>query len=217
VALSAVLGVAGGVVGGQLLGGTPRGPDPLGLGVPLVNQACNGQSLLVTASGTSDAGLSSAVAEDPDHTRYLRIDSSCGTAWRQNDLVATGYVTYLGPYASAGQACQQRMTVAHRGDLVTRLSAGSTEPLQCLCYLDYATFPILRPRMTITAQIGIYVRAMQKLLVTAKLNPPDHVNGLYDEETTAQIKAFQGQVGLPQNGVLDSPTWHQLLSKACGD
>jgi hypothetical protein len=215
VTLSAVLGVVGGAISGHLLDRGPSGPDPLGLGVPQVNQQCTGQSLLVTAWGASDAALSSAVAENPDHTRYLRIDSSCDTAWRQNGLVATGYATYLGPYGSVGQACQERMTVAHRGDMVTRLQSGNTAPVQCLCYLDYATFPTLRQGMTVTARIGIYVRAMQKLLVTAKLSPPEAVNGLYDAATVERIKSFQAAKGLPQTGFVDGPTWHQLLGPGC--
>jgi murein L,D-transpeptidase YcbB/YkuD len=215
VTASALLGIVGGVVGGHLLDHTSRGPDPLGLGVSLVNQSCTSQSLLVTAWGVSDAALSSAVAENPDHTRYLRVDSSCNTAWRQNTLPATGYVTYLGPYASVGQACQQRMTVAHRGDMVTRLQSGNTEPVQCLCYLDYTTFPTLRQEMTVTARIGIYVRAMQKLLVTAKLSSTEDITGLYDHKTVQQIRAFQAAKGLPQNGIVDGPTWHQLLGPGC--
>ena len=100
--------------------------------------------------------------------------------------------------------------------MVTRLRAGNIDPVPCLCYLDYATFPTLLPGMTVTARAGIYVRAMQKLLVTAKLNPPDHITGLYDAATVAQIKAFQAQKGLPQSGVVDGPTWHQLLGQSCG-
>jgi murein L,D-transpeptidase YcbB/YkuD len=215
VALSATLGVVGGVVSGHLLGGAPAGPDPLGLGVSMVNQQCTGQSLLVTAWGATDTSLTSAVAENPDHTHYLRIASSCNTAWRQNGLAAVGYAAYLGPYGSVGQACEQRMTVAHRGDMVTRLQAGNTQPVQCLCYLDYTTFPTLRQGMTVTARIGIYVRAMQKLLVTAKLSPPEAVTGLYDAATMQRIEAFQAAKGLPQNGYVDGPTWHQLLGPGC--
>jgi hypothetical protein len=215
VTASAVLGLVGGVLGGQLLDRRDAGPDPLGLGVPLVNQACTGQALLVTAKGTSQSALAPAVAEDPDHARYLSVDHSCATAWRQKGRLTEGYVSYLGPYPSMGQACQARMTVAHRGDLVTRLTAGNRLPLQCLCYLDYATFPILRPGMSVDARIGIYVRALQKMLITAKLNPPAHVTGLYDATTIEQVKDFQGQNGLRQTGVVDGSTWHTLQGKVC--
>jgi Putative peptidoglycan binding domain len=215
VAASAVLGVVGGVAGGTLLDSGTAAPDPLGLGVPLVDQACTGKSVLVTETGTSQAALSSAVSEDPDHTRYLRVDRSCSTVWRQHGKAARGYAAYLGPYDSVAQACQDRMTVAHRGDVVTRLEAGSTAPLQCLCYLDYTTFPTLRVRMDVTPGIGMYVRGLQHLLVTARLNRADHVNGLYDDATIEHVMALQGQKGLRQSGIVDSSTWHALLGKVC--
>jgi hypothetical protein len=217
VTVSAMLGLVGGVVSGHLLQSGPSGPDPLGLGVSLVNQRCTGQALLVTSWGTSDSSLAYAVAENPDHTHYLSVVRSCDTAWRQNQHPTTGYVTYLGPYDTVGQACQLRMTAAHRGDMVTRLRSGSTEPVQCLCYLDFVTFPTLRTGMTVSARTGIYVRAMQKLLVTAKLRPTGQLTGLYDESTTADIKTLQAEKGLPQTGVVDGPTWHLLLGAACGE
>jgi peptidoglycan hydrolase-like protein with peptidoglycan-binding domain len=70
--------------------------------------------------------------------------------------------------------------------------------------------------MTVTAKVGIYVRAMQKLLITAGMNPADHITGLYDQTTIEQIKAFQAKKGLPQNGVVDGATWHQLQAPGCG-
>lgn len=211
VTVSAVLGVLGGVVAGLHLGS--GGSDPLGLGVPLVNQACSGKSLLVTMASRSQAAIASAVAED-SRTRYLEIDKSCPTAWKQN-VQAHGYAAYLGPYSSVSQACQARMTVAHRGDLVTRLEDGSTAPVQCLCYLDYASMPVLRPGMDVTALDGIYVRALQKLLYTLKLNPHDTETGLYDDATVQQVRTFQGQDSLRQTGVVGAPTWHALTGKAC--
>jgi Putative peptidoglycan binding domain len=215
VALSAVLGVAGGVVSSHVLKSTPGGPDPLGLGVSLVNQACTGESLLVTGWGTATPPLAAAVAEDPDHVRYLDITHSCATAWKTSGTLDAGYATYLGPYSTVSQACQTRMTAEHRGDLVTRLKAGTTQPVQCLCYLDYATMPTLRPGMEVTDLEGIYIRALQQLLVTLGLNQPDHLPGLYDAETVSQIRQFQGQGALPQSGVVSSSTWHALLNKGC--
>jgi hypothetical protein len=216
VVVSAVLGLGGGVAGGLVLGGgSAHGPDPLGLGVSLVDQGCTGKSLLVTASGKSQAELASAVAENPDHTRYLAVDASCATAWRQGGAQSHGYVTYLGPYDSVGQACAERMTVAHRGDLVTRLEEGTTQPVQCLCYVDFATMPKLRLGMDATARDGIYVRALQKVLATLKLNPSDTQTGIYDQSTVDQVKQLQSTNGLRPSGVVDSTTWHTLLGKGC--
>jgi hypothetical protein len=217
VAASAVLGLVGGAVGATVFDHKPAGPDPLALGISLVNQQCTGESLLVTSTGLSPTLLSSAVAEDPDHTRYLQIDRSCPTTWRESGAPARGYATYLGPYSSPGEACRIRMTAAHRGDPVARLVNGSSQPVQCLCYLDFATMPQLRPGMEVGALDGIYVFALQRLLTTMGLNPPDHDNGLYDELTQTQIKAFQRSIPLPQNGVVDHSIWHSLLQRGCRD
>lgn len=214
-ALSAALGVAGGIVGGHLLKSGPAGPDPLGLGIPMVNQQCTGKSLLVTAWGTSVPPLAAAVAEDPSHVRYLDITHSCATAWKTSGTLDTGYATYLGPYPTVSQACQTRMTAEHRGDLVTRLLAGTAAPVQCLCYLDYATMPTLRPGMEITTLDGIYIRALQQLLVTLGLNQPDHLEGVYDAETQSQIKKFQAGANLRQSGSVGVDTWHALLNQGC--
>ncbi|HEX3929839.1 MAG TPA: peptidoglycan-binding domain-containing protein [Nocardioides sp.] len=212
--VSAVLGIVGGVVSGSLLDRTHAVHDPLGLGVSLVDQACTGQSVLVTMASRSQAALASAVAEDPDHTRYLEIAGSCPTVWKQN-ATAHGYAAYLGPYTSVSQACQARMTVAHRGDVVTKLQNGATAPVQCLCYLDYVSLPLLRPGMDVTARDGIFVRGLQKLLYTLKLNPHDTETGLYDAATISQVRTFQGLDSLRQSGIVSPPTWHALQGKAC--
>lgn len=214
VAVSAVLGVVGGVVTGTLLDRHPTTHDPLGLGVPLVNQQCTGQSVLVTMASRSEAALASAVAEDPAHTRYLEIDRSCPTAWKQ-DVAAHGYAAYLGPYSSVSQACQARMTVAHRGDLVTRLVHGAQQPVQCLCYLGFSTMPTLRPGMDVGARDGIYVRGLQNLLFTVGLNAHDTETGLYDDATIAQVRSFQTLKTLPATGIVNAATWHALQGKAC--
>ncbi|MGC4109780.1 MAG: peptidoglycan-binding domain-containing protein [Nocardioides sp.] len=213
VTVSAVLGIAGGVLSGRLIDHGSGGSDPLGLGVDMVNQSCTGQSLLVTMASRSQDALASAVAENPD-TRYLEITRSCPTVWKQ-EVTAHGYATYLGPYSTISQACQTRMTVAHRGDLVTRLVNGSTQPVQCLCYLGYSTMPILRQSMDLSALDGIYVRALQKMLYTAGVNHDDTETGLYDDATIKQVKAFQTLKGLPANGVVNAATWHALQGRAC--
>jgi murein L,D-transpeptidase YcbB/YkuD len=107
------------------------------------------------------------------------------------------------------------MTAAHRGDLVTRLVAGVTQPVQCLCYLDYTSMPTLRPGMDVGARAGIYVRALQKVLETMSLNDARHETGLYDEQTVAQVKRLQRVNGLAPNGVVDASTWHTVLGKGC--
>jgi hypothetical protein len=212
--VSAVLGLVGGVAGATMLDGS-RAADPLGLGVSLVNQPCSNQSLVVTIAGSSAARLASAVAEDPHHVRYLHIADSCPTVWTSGGTRSHGYATYLGPYQTVVAACRVRMTAEHRGDLVTRLSDGSREPVQCLCYLDYQTMPQLRPGMTVDALDGIYVFALQDVLASIGLNPTDPLTGTYDQATIDAVKAFQHARALPANGVVDAATWHDLQGPGC--
>lgn len=213
-ALSGILGVLGGAAVGSLPGHQEQ-PDPLGLGVAMVNQQCTGKSLVVTVGGTSPALLSSAVVDDREHTRYLEVANSCPTAWNSTNTRTDGYVTYLGPYDSVAQACQVRMTAPHRGDLVTQLHRGNQAPVQCLCYLDYRTMPVLRPGMNVSDLDGIYVHSLQNLLTSMGLNPVEHNTGLYDTRTVDQITAFQRAAGLPQKGVVDPATWHLLKNQGC--
>jgi peptidoglycan hydrolase-like protein with peptidoglycan-binding domain len=208
--------VLGGVVAGSLLD-HHEAPDPLGLGVSLVNQPCSDESLVVTVTGTSFARLATAVSEDPDHVRYLDIARSCPTAWNAAGTRRHGYATYLGPYDSVGKACAVRMTAAHRGDLVTRLRSGGRAPMQCVCYLDYATMPTLRTGMGADALDGIYVFALQDLLTSIGLNPPAHSTGLYDTQTVQEVTEFQRSRALPANGVVDAATWHSLQGPGCQD
>lgn len=211
--VSAALGVVGGMAGAAVLGDRAQ-PDPLGLGIPLVDQPCGRTSVLVTAWGTSASALAPAVAEDPDHTRYLEVAGSCRASWKQHGTRTEGYVAYLGPYPSAAQACQVRMTAAHRGDLVTRLREGDTGAVQCLCYVDFAQMPELRPGMVADAEESIYIRALQDLLAQLGLNKADDLSGIYDARTVAAVRAFQAGRSTPSRpGFVNSATWQSLVGQ----
>jgi len=212
VTVSAVLGVLGGVAAGVALE-RPHGVDPLRLGVTMVNQSCTGEFLLVTAAGTSDSALDPGVAGDQDRAHYLEVDHSCPTAWKPDGTTTHGYIAYLGPYASAAQACSDR--VVRRGSFVTQLQNGNPTGVQCLCHLSDAK-PRLTPGMVVNAQIGIYVRALQDLLVTMHRLPPGHrFNGYYDPLTVRAIKKVQEVAALPQSGVVDEETWHSVIRLGC--
>ena len=216
VATSALLGVASGVVGGLVVDhNAVQGPDPLGLGVSQVNQPCTGKTLLVVARGDTAAELGSTVATEGKGTRYLATGASCDTAWFGDGRKAPKYAAYLGPYSSPSQACPQRMTVAHRGSVVVRLVSGTPEPVQCLCYVSFASMPQLRTGQEVTESTQIYVRALQHMLTDLRLNPAAHQNGLYDLRTVSAVRELQHDNAIPTTGVVDRQTWQVLIRHGC--
>jgi len=214
VAVSALLGTVCGVVGGVVTDrGGSTGPDPLGLGISLVNAGCTGDSLLVVASGDTAGQLASAVAEYP-HLRYLDTGESCATAWNEYGPDPR-YVAYLGPYRSTGEACALRMSVTHRGDFVTRLHDGNQDPVRCLCYQAYSSLPVLRQSMEQSTLDGIEIRALQRVLTDLGYLPAGHLTSLYDPATVRAVQKFQQGHGLAFNGVVDATTWSSILTKGC--
>jgi hypothetical protein len=216
---SAVLGVVFGIGGGLYVARDADVNDPLGLGVAMVDQPCSDNPqrdpLLVVATGDSSSALAGAVAEAPDSTRYLDVSHSCDTAW-VTDQAQPRYAAYVGPYANARQACEVRMTAAHRGDLVTLLRSGDTQPVECACYLSYTAMPVLRPGMEADAVEGIYIRALQRLLLALGEPEVSHSKGAYDARTIAQVRRVQDRIlRLPATGIVDAQTWHALQTQAC--
>ena len=104
------------------------GPDPLHLGVTMVNQSCTDDFLLVTAVGTTESTLGTGISPDPDQAHYLAIDGSCPTAWRPRGTLTDGYAAYLGPYDTRSEACAER--VKRRGAFVTHLRHGNQTEVQ---------------------------------------------------------------------------------------
>jgi peptidoglycan hydrolase-like protein with peptidoglycan-binding domain len=215
VATSALLGIVAGVVGGLVVDRSAATHDPLGLGVAQVDQPCTGKTLLVVARGDAAAQLGATIATEGHGVRYLDTRASCDTAWTDPGHTPPRYAAYLGPYDSPAKACPLRMTVAHRGSFVTRLESGTTDPVQCLCYVSFSTMPLLRAGQDISDSTGIYVRAMQRMLTDLGLNPPTHQNGLYDLRTVNQIRQFQHDSAIPVTGATDTQTWQVLVRRGC--
>jgi peptidoglycan hydrolase-like protein with peptidoglycan-binding domain len=216
VLVSAVVGAGLGVVGGLVTGGSHHVEDPLGLGIPLVNQDCTDQgAVLVIATGSQSSSFSDVTVERPGSVRYLATDRSCPTAWRPNGKEAQQYAAYLGPYSSVAAACTERMTVAHRGDFVTILRRGTTRPVQCLCRLSYRSNPVLRIGADESTLKAIYVFALQDLLAHLGRLAGSDLTGHYDQQTVDAIKQYQHDNALPANGVVDQATWHSVVSRGC--
>jgi hypothetical protein len=214
VACSALFGVLCGVGGGLLID-TGSFADPLGLGVPLRNQSCTGETLVMLGWGGRRPALAAGVQENPEHASYLDTKHSCETAWAINASASPRYVVYLGPFAT-DKACQTRMTTEYRGALVTRLRAHNSEPVECTCYLPVASRPQLRGGMDVVGTDTIWIRSLQRILGDLGYLKPDRTNGYYDQTTMEAVKQFQSErAGINPNGVVGSDTWRALINKGC--
>ncbi|MFL6113331.1 MAG: peptidoglycan-binding domain-containing protein [Catenulispora sp.] len=215
VVASALVGIACGVAGGLALHENTSYPDPLGVGAPMVNQPCQDKSLLVVGMGDSRPAIAQAVADlQGSEVRYLATGDSCPTAWNRAGRPERTYVVYQGPF-STQQACEQRMTEGIQGHLVTQLTRGNTEPVQCLCYVSLTEMPMFRPSAATTTADSIFIRALQDLLTHLGRNPPNHRNGVYDVRTQTEIKDFQLQHAIRPNGVVNTDTWRSLRRLGC--
>jgi hypothetical protein len=213
VLVSAVLGIAGGVVAGVTLG-HDNYPDPLGLDAPMINQPCQAkESLLLLATSDSASGLGSALASYPDG-RYLEIGSSCDTTWRDVNAPERAYAAYLGPM-SVGSACREQMTGEHVGDRVTELSADTTDLVLCLCYVGDLDAPTLRPGQFMSDGEIVYLRALQQVLTSMGRRPVEPRTNVYDQETFDQVRQFQQDTGHGHDGVVDRQTWQTVQGRGC--
>ena len=214
VTLSAVLGVALGIGGGLAL---DKGPDafkdPLSLGVPMVNQPCNGTFLLAVGKG-GPTSLAYGLSSNPGG-RYLDTRRSCPTVWSDSTRPTPRWVAYLGPYSSGAQACADRMTADHKGTTVTQLKSGNTDTVHCVCYLDFRSMPTLRTGMAAGITDSMWTRALQNMLVDMGLAKKSDTTGVYDLTTAAHVRQLQRDNNVGATGVVDADTWHVLQGQAC--
>jgi hypothetical protein len=193
-----------------------RTADPLGLGVDLVNQSCDGGTLLAVGRGSTRPGLRAAVVDNPG-AHYLDTAASCPTLYAPLDLGVPEYVVYLGPFDTPGAACELRMTVEHKGDYVTSLRAGNQTYVKCPCELPVSTFPVLTPDMGAPDALeGMWIRQLQGMLVdTGRLVEDVQESGQYDATTVAVVKRIQTVESLTPTGIVDAATWAIIRDRAC--
>lgn len=232
--VAGVLGIAGGVVTALVVPADPDPvatpiEDPLRLGIPLVNHGCTDESLLIVARGDSAAPLAAAVANSSDlRLRYLRSEDSCPTLYGPPVQGIPEYVVYAGPYDGMPEPCELRMGADHKGDAVTRLTAGTETFVKCLCVLPVAEFPALTPGMAVDPANAIWVRSLQSMLVDLDLQREADgedgpfftrpgVTGVYDERTQERIEAYQSEsvFAASEHGSVLQATWLALTDDAC--
>jgi peptidoglycan hydrolase-like protein with peptidoglycan-binding domain len=192
--------------------------DPLGLGIGLTDLGCTGRSLLVIGFGNGAAALAAPLADNSgSKVSYLRTAESCETLYGREKGPTPDYAAYLGPFDTIAEACELRMTVLHRGDLVTVLTSGNDQAVRCPCHLPAETFPVLHPGMATDAQTSPWVRALQQLLVDIDEErfPPRSATGVYDDATEDRVRELQSEARIEVTGVVDTVMWRSLRDRVC--
>jgi len=222
--VAAVLGISGGIATALVVPGDEDEPrastynDPLHLGIPLVDQNCTGEALLVVGYGDTVAPLGSA--SGIKGARYLRSDESCPTALGPVDKDAPRYVVYLGPYDTRKEPCALRMSGEGGGNFfVTMLNSGSDELVKCPCELNRDAGPELYVGMAETPETVIWTRSLQAMLRDDDKDefPYSAITGEYDQFTADRVADYQadapGKLTVP--GRVDTTTWGILIERIC--
>jgi len=223
--VAAVLGISGGIATALVMPGDSDDPppstfnDPLHLDIPLVDQECTGESLLVIGYGDTAAPLGSAAAGNKG-ARYLRSDASCPTALGPERKATPKYIVYLGPYDTRREPCELRMSGEAGGNFfVTVLHSGNTELVKCPCELPRDAGPELFVGMPETQESVIWTRSLQAMLhdYDAEKFPQDAVTGDYDPTTAARVTELQAESPgkLTDPGRVDTTTWGIITERIC--
>ena len=232
---SALVGVTAGVIVGFTTGSSApsnAGPDdrpsstpsasgsatdPLGLGAPLENIDCNGKTILVVGWGETRGVLTNAVEYNRDaDVKYLEVAKSCNTLYGAERQAPPTYAVYLGPFDSTSEPCALRMSIDHSRDVVTSLKPGVKIHVQCLCSVEPAAMPELNVGMAADTRDGIYIRALQRLLVDMGLKPGP-ITGEYNPRTAAVVKRLQRVNAIDPElyGRVEAQTWRLLRDRGC--
>jgi hypothetical protein len=201
-------------------GGTTSFADPLQLGIPMVQQDCSGDSLLVIGYGDTRAPLSTAVANSrAEGLRYLRTDASCDTVLGPERQPTPDYVVYRGPYDSRREPCEIRMSGAESGSFVTVLRSGNQDLVKCPCEIPGSEAPDLFVGMVADQPISLWIRGLQQMFHDndAEGFPHDAITGTYDQRTAAEVAVFQDKAPgrVTTRGEVDEITWGILTDRLC--
>ena len=219
-AMAAVLGLSGGAVTAFFTQQEVL-PDPLGLGIPMVNVDCTGEALLIVGRGNDAGDLRDSVVDfDSEGARYLEQSESCETAYPPYEGAPATYAVYLSGYASIEAACTVRMRNDHKSDMVTVMKAGEDrDAVMCPCVLDRTSLPEIGGEgEDVTTESVMWTSAYQNMLIRAGskvLDDPREVTGEFDKVTLDATRALQTETLLPPLGKVTTDTWVQLRSKAC--
>jgi hypothetical protein len=233
--VSALVGVTAGVIAGFTTGSTPPSSadpddkpsstpsasgspnDPLGLDVPLQNIDCTGDTILVVGWGETRSAIYNAVQYNNDAgVKYLETAKSCNTLYGAEKQDTPTYAAYLGPFDSLSEPCSLRMSVDHARDVVTTLKPGVKIHVQCLCAVNPVDMPPLNVGMVADTRDGIYIRALQRLLVDMGLKPGP-ITGEYNPRTAAVIQKLQqiNAIDPTLYKQVEQQTWQLIRDRGC--
>jgi len=233
--VSALVGVTAGVIVGFTTGSSPpsnAGPDdepsstpsasgspddPLGLDVPLKNIDCTGDTILVVGWGETRSAIYNAVQYNNDAgVKYLETAKSCNTLYGAEKQGVPTYAAYLGPFDSLSEPCSLRMSVDHARDVVTTLKPGVKIHVQCLCAVNPVDMPPLNVGMVADTRDGIYIRALQRLLVDMGLKPGP-ITGEYNPRTAAVVQKLQqiNAIDPTLYKQVEQQTWQLIRDRGC--
>jgi hypothetical protein len=222
---AAVLGIGLGVATALVTHGDDPAPaappsDPLRLGIPLVNQDCTEESLLVLGYGNTTAPLSSAVANSGrDGVRYLRTVDSCDTILGPEGQPTPDYVVYRGPFDNRQEPCEIRMTGQDPNSFVARLREGNEVLVKCPCEIPRSQAPHLFLQRDADASERLWIRGLQNMFHDDDPQgfPRTSITGDYDQPTADRVSAFQDRAPgkVTVRGEVDETTWGILTSRLC--
>ena len=223
--VAAVLGIGGGVATAIVVPaedepGTTAISDPLHLGIPLVDQDCSGESLLVIGYGDTVAPLSTALANSSQEgLRYLGSEGSCATMLGPERKAAPAYVVYGGPYDNRREPCEIRMSGDESGSFVTVLRSGNQQLVKCPCEIPGSAAPRLFTGMRPDQSAALWIRGLQAMFNDddPTVFPHSAITGQYDQRTSDQVAAFQDRAPgkVTERGTVDEVTWGILTDRLC--
>jgi len=185
--------------------------------VPLKNLDCTGDTILVVGWGETRSAIYNAVQYNNEAgVKYLETAKSCNTLYGAEKQDTPTYAAYLGPFDSLSEPCSLRMSVDHARDVVTTLKPGVQIHVQCLCAVNPVDMPPLNVGMVADTRDGIYIRALQRLLVDMGLKPGP-ITGEYNPKTAAVIQKLQriNAIDPTLYKQVEQQTWQLIRDRGC--
>lgn len=223
--VAAVLGIGGGVATALVVSADDEpaataSSDPLHLGIPLVDQDCSGEALLVIGYGNTVAPLSSAVANSSaEGLHYLSSDGSCATVLGPEGKPTPSYVVYRGPFDSRSEPCRIRLSGDESGSFITVLRSGNQHLVKCPCEIPSSEAPRLFLHMDPDQQEVLWIRGLQGMFADddPQAFPRSAITGDYDQTTSDRVAFYQDDAPgkVTERGTVDATTWGLLTDRLC--